>query len=237
MILYPAIDIYEGKAVRLLRGDYAQMTVYSGDPISVAQGFKNQGATALHIVDLEAARLGEPANFDLIANIAARTKMFVQVGGGIRTLDSVEMYLDAGVSRVIIGTAAISKPGFLREIAAKYKKAIAVSADIKDGRIAIKGWTEVSDQDTLDFCKTALDIGIKTVICTDISKDGMQGGSNIELYKALRRELSVDIIASGGVSSVSEIKTLTELGINGAILGKALYEGILSIEDALCAAR
>ena len=253
MIIYPAIDLYEGQVVRLIRGDYAQKTVYSKDPVSVAKGFENAGATHLHVVDLEAAREGRPCNFDTIAKIVAETGLFIQVGGGIRTEQTVEMYLSAGIRRVILGTAAVAVQGFLREMVSKWGSRVAVSADIKDGFIAIKGWTETSNQDALSFCNTVNEIGVKTIICTDISKDGMQSGSNVELYRKLQRELTsnnagadlpctapadprvcpIEIIASGGVSTIDEIKTLAEIGIGGAIIGKALYEGSISLKDVL----
>lgn len=232
--IYPAIDIIKGKVVRLKRGDYEQMTVYNDDPVFVALKFKKAGAKALHVVDLEGAREGKPMNFEVIAKIAAETGLRTQVGGGIRTAQTVEMYLKAGISRVILGTAAVAQQGLLAKLVAKFSDAIAVSADIKDGMVAVKGWTEVSNQDISAFCAAVKNIGVKTIICTDISKDGMQQGSNIELYRTLKKELDIDIIASGGVSSIEEIKTLSEIGISGAILGKALYEGSINLSDALC---
>ena len=236
MTIYPAIDLFEGQAVRLVRGDYSQMTVYSNDPLSVARGFEEAGAVALHIVDLEGARDGKPANFDLIARIASETRLRIQVGGGIRTDEVVENYLGAGVQRVIIGTAAVSETGFLKKLVSKHGDAIAVGVDMKDGFVAIKGWTEVSDKDARTFCRSVEDLGVKTIICTDISKDGLLAGTNIELYKTLRRELSIYIIASGGVTTLEEIKTLSELDIDGAILGKALYAGSISLVEAIKAA-
>jgi len=233
MIIYPAIDLYEGQAVRLKRGDYDQMTVYSNDPLSVALSFKECGATALHIVDLEGARDGEPKNFELIKKVTAETGIFVQVGGGIRTSETIKRYINAGVERVILGTAAISKPGFLRDMVVEYGDRVAVSADLKDGFVAIKGWREVSNQDALSFCVEVEKLGVKTLICTDISKDGMQGGSNIELYKTLREKLPIALIASGGVSTIEEIKTLSKLSIDGAILGRALYEKEIDLSEAL----
>jgi len=233
VILYPAIDLYERKAVRLKRGDYAQMTVYNDDPVSAASDFKKAGAKALHIVDLEGARDGEPANFDIIKRIVAETDLFVQVGGGIRTSEIVEKYINIGVKRTILGTAAVSVPGFLHEAINKYGETIAVSVDIKDGLVAVKGWTEVSDLEAIEFCKTVDELGAKTLICTDISKDGMMSGTNMELYKTLRSKLSINLIASGGVSSVKEIKTLTEMGMDGAILGKALYTGDIDLAEAI----
>ena len=233
MIIYPAIDLYEGKAVRLQRGDYEQMTVYSDDPVSVALGFKNAGASALHIVDLEGARDGSPANFEIIKKISAETGMFIQVGGGIRKSETIEQYLNAGIKRVILGTTAVSKPGFLSEMVRDYEEAIAVSVDIKDGFVAIKGWTEVSNQDALDFCSTVGELGVMTLICTDISKDGMLSGTNMELYRTLRAKLSIGLIASGGVTSIDEIETLSKLGMDGVIIGKSLYTKAIDLADAI----
>jgi phosphoribosylformimino-5-aminoimidazole carboxamide ribotide isomerase len=237
MIVYPAIDLYEGKAVRLVRGDYAEMTVYSDDPVSVARGFKDSGATVAHIVDLEGARDGKPANSDVIGRIAVETGLDVQVGGGIRTVETIKKYLDMGVKKVILGTAAVSTPGFLLEMVGTFGGAIAVSADIKDGFVAIKGWTELSDKDAPEFCRTVEELGVKTLICTDISKDGLLGGTNIELYRTLRERLSMVIIASGGITTIDEVKTLSALGIDGAILGKALYTGNIDLSAAIKAAQ
>jgi len=237
MIIYPAIDLYEGKAVRLQRGDYAQMTVYSDDPLSVALGFKKAGAVSLHVVDLEGARDGKPANYETIEQIASESGLFIQVGGGIRSSETIKKYLSIGVRRVILGTAAVSQEGFLQEMVGSYNEAIAVSVDIKDGLVAIKGWTETSEMNAIDFCETLGKIGVQTVVCTDISKDGMLSGTNMELYSLLRSKLSIDLIASGGVSSVDEIKTLSEMGMDGAILGKALYTGDIDLAKAVEAAK
>jgi len=233
MIIYPAIDLYEGKAVRLIRGDYEQMTVYSDDPLSVALGFGDAGATALHVIDLEGARIGKPANFEVIQRLASQAGLFMQVGGGIRKAETVEKYLLAGVKRVILGTAAVSEPGFLKEMTAQFGDAIAVSVDIKDDSVAIKGWTEVSEFNALDFCGLVESLGVGTLICTDISKDGMLSGTNMELYKTLRSKLSIRLIASGGVSSVDEVKALRKLGMDGAILGKALYTGDIDLAKVI----
>jgi len=233
MTIYPAIDIYEGKAVRLQRGDFTQMTVYGDDPVSVASGFKNAGATALHVIDLEGARNGIPANHEIIKRIASESGLFVQAGGGIRTAETIKEYFDAGVGRVILGTAAVSQPGFLQECIKCYGDAVAVSVDIKDGLVAVKGWTEVSILDAIKFCSTVSEKGIQTLICTDISKDGMLSGTNIGLYRLLRSKLSITLIASGGVSSLKELKTLSGLGINGTILGKALYTGNIDLKEAI----
>ena len=233
MTIYPAIDLYEGKAVRLARGDYAQMTVYSDDPLSVARSFREAGATSAHIVDLEGARDGKPANFDLIGRITAGSGLDIQVGGGIRTAATIEKYLDAGVKRVILGTAAVSAPGFLRETIRIFGDVIAVSADIKDGLIAVKGWTELSDCGLFEFCRTIDELGVRTLICTDISKDGLLEGTNLELYRTLRDKLSMRLIASGGITSIDEIRALAALGADGAILGKALYTGDIDLSEAI----
>ena len=236
MIIYPAIDLYEGKVVRLRRGDYEQMTVYSDNPPDVAKGFLEAGATSVHIVDLEGARNGRPANFDVIERIVAGSGLNVQVGGGVRSAEIIKEYLDIGVRRLILGTAVVSTPGFLREIVKTFGDAVAVSADIKDGFVAIKGWTELSDLDVLGFCRAVEDAGVKTLICTDISKDGLLSGTNIKLYQQLREELSIAIIASGGITGLDEITTLKRAGIDGAILGKALYTGNIDLAAAIAAA-
>ena len=233
MIIYPAIDIYDGKTVRLKRGDYAQMIKYSDDPVAVAQEFEKIGASAVHVIDLEGARDGKPANFDLINRIATETDLFIQVGGGIRTPETIERYLKLDVKRTILGTAAISTSGFLQEMVNRYGEAIAVSVDIKDGFVAIKGWTEVSAKDALSFCDTVEELGVQTLICTDISKDGMQSGTNIDLYRTLREKLSIKLIASGGVTTIDEIKILSEIGMDGVILGMALYTGAIKLSKAL----
>ena len=233
MIIYPAIDLYEGKTVRLKRGDYSQMTVYNDDPLSAALSFKNAGAEALHIVDLEGACTGKPADSDVIKRIVTESGMFTQVGGGIRTPETIEMYLNAGVKRIILGTAAVSVPGFLQDAVSRYGEAVAVSVDIKDGFVAIKGWTESSDKDAIEFCGTVDELGVKTLICTDISKDGMMSGTNIELYDTLRSRLSIGLIASGGVTSLDEVKILFDMGMDGAIIGKALYTGDVDLSEAV----
>jgi len=237
MTIYPAIDLYEGKAVRLTRGDYAKMTVYGEDPPSLARGFREAGAAAAHIVDLEGARDGSPANFGVIKRITEEFGRGVQVGGGIRTTGIIEEYLRIGVSRVILGTAAASTPGFLPEMLRMYGDAIAVSVDIKGTRVAIKGWTELSDKDALGFCRAIGDLGVKTLICTDISKDGALGGTNMELYHTLRDELPIELIASGGISYLDEIRALSKLVMDGAILGKAMYTGNIPLSEAIEAAK
>jgi len=237
MIIYPAIDLYEGKVVRLRRGDYEEMTVYDDDPVSVALGFKAAGATAVHIIDLEGARDGKPVNFELIKAIAESSGLDIQVGGGIRTADMIEKCLDIGVRRVILGTAAVATPEFLSEMVQRFGDTIAVSVDIKDGFVAIKGWTELSDKEAIGFFETVGQTGVKTLICTDISKDGLLEGSNIELYSMLRGKLSMALIASGGITSLVEISALATLGLDGAIVGKALYTGNIELSAAIESAK
>ena len=233
MIIFPAIDLFEARAVRLTRGDYAQMTVYSDNPPAVAQSFFDAGARYLHVVDLEGARDGSTANFVTIKALASQSGLATEVGGGIRSMDVIERYIDAGVMRVILGTAAITQPGFVEQAVREFGDRIAVGVDIKDGRVAIKGWTEVSDKDAFGFCREMEDIGVATIISTDISKDGVLGGTNLVLYRELTEKLSLDIVASGGVSTLSDVAALCEMNIYGAILGRALYTGDLDLKAAI----
>ena len=233
MLIYPAIDIYGGKAVRLFKGRYDEMTVYSDDPLAVAADFAAQGAQCIHLVDLEGARDGTTANFDLICAIKARTGLFCEVGGGIRAEQTVQKYLDAGLDRVILGTAAVSDPDFLQSTAKAHPGQIAAGIDIRDGHVAIKGWTEDSGMDAFSFCRRMQAIGIDTLICTDISRDGAMKGTNRELYRQLSAELDIQIIASGGVSSLDDVKALTALKLHGAIIGKAYYTGAVALRQAI----
>ncbi|MBQ7160534.1 MAG: 1-(5-phosphoribosyl)-5-[Clostridia bacterium] len=237
MDIFPAIDLYKKKAVRLKRGDYSEMTVYSDDPISVARSFFETGAEFLHTVDLEGAKDGTTPNFEIIKDLALNSGLKVEIGGGIRDSRTVERYLDAGVWRVILGTAAISDPEFLDEMLARYGERIAVGVDIKDGLVAVHGWREVTGRECFDFCRELENKGVSTVICTDISCDGMLGGTNIGLYRRLVRKFKMKFVASGGVSTTDDIETLKEMGISGAILGRALYEKTLDLGDALKAAK
>ena len=233
MKIFPAIDLYEGKAVRLLKGNYNDLTVYSENPIEIAKDFEAQGATELHTVDLEGARDGGTPNIDIIKSFVENTSLNVEVGGGIRSMDTVKAYLDAGVSRVILGTAAVTDEEFLKTAVATYGDKIAVGADIKDGKVAIKGWVEKSEYGTFEFFEKLQKIGVSTVICTDISKDGAMQGTNRELYKELSEKFSVNIIASGGVSTLDDITALNKMNLFGAIIGKAYYTGAIKISDAL----
>jgi len=233
MDLYPAIDLCGGKVVRLLRGDYNKMTVYSDAPLEVAQAFKRAGADFLHLVDLDGAKAGSVLNFEIIGKIVSSSGLKVEVGGGIRNISTVERYLNLGVMRVIIGTAAVTDPDFLKEAVRRYGDKIAVAVDIKDGFVATHGWTQTSEESCFDFCQKLQDIGVKTVICTDISKDGAMLGVNEELYEKLTRGFSMDFIASGGVSSMYDLIKLSETGVNGAILGKSIYSGSIDLENAI----
>lgn len=233
MELFPAIDLIGGCAVRLVKGDYAQKTVYSENPGEVARSFAAAGAKYLHVVDLEGAKDGGTPNLETIRNIVETGGLLVEVGGGIRSEEVIQKYLDAGVFRVILGTAAVQNPAFLEEMVQKYGEKIAVGVDIKDGMVAIKGWTEVSSESCFDFCEKLQKIGVKTIICTDISKDGLLSGTNLELYKELSEKFSVDIVASGGVTTLDDVKKLADMGLYGAILGKALYTGNIDLKDAV----
>lgn len=233
MIIYPAIDLYGGKAVRLFKGDYAQMTVYSDDPPSIAGDFKAQGAERIHLVDLEGAKYGSTPNLETIISIKEKNGLFCEVGGGIRSMEVIAGYLDAGIDRVILGTAAVNEPGFAEKAAERYGSRIAVGVDIKDGFVAVKGWTEKTALDAFEFCRKMQSIGICTLICTDISRDGAMRGTNRELYGALSKDLSMDIIASGGVSDLEDVRALRALNIHGAIIGKAYYTGAISLKEAI----
>ena len=233
MNIFPAIDLYEGAAVRLFKGDYNQMTVYDKNPLNIAKKFEESGAKFLHMVDLEGAKSGLTPNLETIRNIVENTSLFVELGGGIRSMETIEKYLSIGVSRVILGTAAITDETLLDEAIAKYGEKIAVGMDIRDGFVAIKGWTEKSAFTFEDFCKKMQDKGVKTLICTDISKDGAMKGTNRELYKSLSEQLDLDIIASGGISGIDDIRALREMNLYGAIIGKAYYTNAIDLKEAI----
>jgi len=233
MKIFPAIDLLSGKAVRLYKGDYDKVTVYNDNPAEVALAFEAAGATCMHLVDLDGARSGGTPNLEVIKSILSKTKLFVEVGGGIRSIEVIDKYIEAGVGRVILGTAAVTNPELLTEALKKYGDKVAVGVDLKDGFVAIKGWTEKSELVGFDFMKKLQDMGIRTVICTDISKDGAMMGTNHELYRELSEKLDIQVIASGGVSSIEDIKRLRALGIYGAIIGKAYYTGDIILKEAL----
>lgn len=233
MVIYPAIDLYAGKAVRLYKGDYNQMEVFSDHPLSVAEDFRAQGAQRVHLVDLEGARDGSTPNFQTVSDIKNTTGLFCEIGGGIRNMETVSRYLDSGIDRVILGTAAVENASFVEEAVRQYGNRIAVGVDIRDGFVAVKGWTEKTECNALDFCRKMQNIGVKTIICTDISRDGAMRGTNRELYKTLEELLSIDVIASGGVSDMEDVKALRKLNIHGAIIGKAYYLNKISLREAI----
>ena len=237
MLIYPAIDLFEGKAVRLFKGDYAQMQVFSDDPVSVARDFAAQGAKCIHLVDLEGAKNGTTPNFDTVCAIKNATDLFCEIGGGIRDMATVDKYLSAGIDRVILGTAAVTTPGFVAEATKKYGEKIAVGIDIRDGFVAIKGWTELSEENAFAFCEKMSAVGVQTMICTDISKDGAMQGANHDLYQELSQSCQMQIIASGGVSSMADVERLAAMDIHGAIIGKAYYTGAINLKEAIEVAR
>ena len=233
MILLPAIDLYDKKAVRLYKGDYNKMTVYSDNPIEIARDFESCGATHIHMVDLEGAKDGTTPNLSVVKQVCDETSLFVEIGGGIRNMQTVDTYLSSGVSRVILGTAAITDEAFLCEAVKKYGEKIAVGADVRDGYIAIKGWLETSAVSLDEFLCRMEEIGVKNVICTDISKDGAMSGTNLAMYSDLSKKYCLDITASGGVSSMLDIVSLKAMGMYGAIVGKAYYTGDIDLSIAI----
>lgn len=237
MYIYPAIDLYGGKAVRLFQGDYARMTVYRENPWDAAREFAAAGASHIHLVDLEGAKTGKPENLAVIEKIVKSTGLFAQVGGGIRSMETVESYLSIGVGRVILGTAAVKDPDFLKAALQTYGEKIAVGVDLKDGLVAIQGWTETADLTAFDFFRQMEQLGVKTVICTDISRDGAMEGTNRRLYRELSDKFSIDLIASGGVSSLEDVKALAAMNLHGAIIGKAYYIGAIDLRQAVEAAK
>ena len=237
MIILPAIDLYSGKAVRLYKGDYSAMTVYNDDPLETAKDFEASGAEYIHIVDLEGAKSGETPNIATVERIVNGTSLFAEIGGGIRSMETIEKYISIGVKRVILGTAAVVDRQFLIDAVNKYSDRIAVGVDIRDGYVAIKGWTQTSELSCDDFCLQMQNIGVKTIICTDISKDGAMNGTNRQLYSDLSQKFSMNIIASGGISSIDDVKALKAMNIYGAIIGKAYYTGAIKIKDAIEVAR
>ena len=233
MLIFPAIDLYEKKAVRLYKGDYDQMTVYSTDPVSVAKAFEAAGAVWIHTVDLEGAKDGTTPNLDIIAAICQSTSLKVEIGGGIRSMETIERYLSVGVSRVILGTAAVENLVLLKEAITKYGDKVAVGVDLKEGRIALRGWRETAEVDTVTFLKQLEEMGLSTVICTDIAKDGAMQGASHELYEMLSKNFTFRLIASGGVSSLDDIRRLRALDLYGAIIGKAYYTGAIDLREAI----
>lgn len=237
MNIFPAIDLFDGKAVRLYKGDYNQMTVYSEQPEKVALYFKECGAEYIHLVDLEGAKSGETPNFETVKKIIELSGLKAEIGGGIRSEAVIEKHIKAGAYRVILGTAAATDPEFLEKVAKKYGEKIAVGCDLKDGKVATKGWTDTTEETGEEFFARVEKLGIKTVICTDISRDGAMKGTNLELYKSLSEKFSIDIIASGGVTDMSDVENLNKMNIYGAILGKAIYTGNIDLKTAIKAVK
>ena len=233
MNIFPAIDLYDKKAVRLLKGDYSKMTVYSDDPLKVAQDMEKKGAKFIHMVDLEGAKNGDTPNLSVVRRVARGTSLFVEIGGGIRRIETVVKYFECGVDRVIIGTAAVTDEVFLKEAVERYGEKIAVSADVRDGYIAIKGWLETSRVSLEDFMDRMQQIGVKTIICTDISKDGAMKGTNLNMYNRLCKRYNMQIVASGGVSDMKDVENLAGMNIYGAIIGKAYYTGAIDLTKAI----
>ncbi len=236
MIIIPAIDIFRGQAVRLFQGDYSDMTIYDTDPVNTAMIFRSEGAEWIHIVDLEGAKAGGPVNIDTVMRIRESCGIKCEIGGGVRDMSSIGRYIESGVDRVILGTSA-TKEGFAREAVKNFGDKIAVGVDIRGGRVAVKGWLEDSGIDAMTFSRRMQDDGVATLIITDISRDGAMKGINTELYSELSRTLSVNIIASGGVSTLDDVKTLAGLGLYGAIIGKAYYTGAVKISEAIGAVK
>ncbi|MES9681873.1 1-(5-phosphoribosyl)-5-[(5-phosphoribosylamino)methylideneamino]imidazole-4-carboxamide isomerase [Gottfriedia acidiceleris] len=233
MILFPAIDLKDGKCVRLKQGDFNDVKVYSENPLTVAKQFEQEGATFIHVVDLDGARTGNGVNKEIIKKIVEETNLYVQVGGGIRTLESINEWIRCGVKRVILGTIALENQEFVKEAIKLYGERIAVGVDARDSKVATHGWETLTNMDSLTFCNKLRGIGVKTIIYTDISKDGMLSGPNIEVYKKLINLEVVRIIASGGIASLQDLKELVEIGAYGVITGKAIYEGKFTVKEAL----
>lgn len=233
MNIFPAIDLYDGKVVRLYKGNYQEMTVYDNDPVRVAMKFQSEGASHLHIVDLKGAKEGCLHDYEIVGNIASSTGLHIEIGGGIRDESAIRRYIDLGVDRVILGTAAVNNQDFLFEMASKYRDHLAVGIDLRDGNVAVKGWTERTAVTADEMFSQIMAIGISRVICTDISKDGAMMGTNRQLYAELHHKYPVDIVASGGVSSIEDIRALKEMGLFGAIIGKAYYTGAIALGEAI----
>ncbi len=235
MQILPAIDIFEKKAVRLFKGDYAQMTVY-GEPIEIASSFAEKGASYIHLVDLEGARIGDSSNFEIVKSVISSVGIPCEIGGGIRNINTVDKYVNVGADRIILGTSAVSDKAFLKEVISEFGNKIAVGVDARDGIVAVSGWTRQSGIDALDFIGEMLSLGIDTIICTDISKDGALSGTNTDLYRTILSKYQLKLIASGGVTSLDDVKELTESGCYGAILGKSIYNGNIKLEEAIALA-
>jgi phosphoribosylformimino-5-aminoimidazole carboxamide ribotide isomerase len=237
MIIYPAIDIKDGRCVRLVQGKFSDVTVYSDHPVEMALKFEQLGAEYLHVVDLDGARLGEPQNIAAISEMAVKLGIPVQLGGGIRTIEMIEIILCKGIQRVILGTSAVKNPELVKKAVASFGNNLAVAIDAKDGMVAIEGWARTSEFTAIGFAKKMEDLGAKTIIYTDISRDGMLKGPNLKAMEDMAKAVGIDVIASGGVTSLQDIRNLKEIGVSGAIVGKALYTGDVDLQEAIAAAK
>lgn len=237
MLILPAIDLCGGCAVRLLKGNYDNMTVYSREPWRVAEDFARCGAEYIHVVDLEGARDGGAPNLGVVERIARDCPCKLELGGGVRSLDAIQRYLSAGADRVILGTAAVREPELLEQAVSRFGDAVAVSVDIRDGFVAVKGWTELSQYGCDEFFARLQTLGVATAVCTDISRDGAMAGMDLALYRRLSESYRVGVIASGGVSSMEDVRALRSMGLYGAIIGRAWYEGAIDLKEAIEAAR
>lgn len=233
MIIYPAIDIIGGKCVRLTQGDYSKIDTYYDDPVQMAHRFEEIGAEYIHVVDLDGARLGEPVNLGCASRIAVNVSVPVQLGGGIRTIDDIQIALNKGIKRVILGTSAVKDSKFVQEAISDFNEAIAIAVDAKNGKVAISGWEEISSKDAVEFAKHMEELGVKTIIYTDVLKDGMLAGPNFDEIKKLTSAVKIDVIAAGGITSIDDIRKLKETGVKGAIIGKAIYTGDINLAEAL----
>lgn len=235
--IFPAIDLHNGQAVRLRQGDYNEVEVFFKNPVEVLEFFNKNNSRNLHIVDLDGAKDGNSKNYEVIKELVEKSNFFVQAGGGIRDEERIKRYLDLGVDRVILGTVAVENEEFLKDMVKKYGDKIAVSVDARNQKVAVKGWTETVELDSVEFCKKLSNIGVKTIIYTDISKDGMLDGTNLQIYLKLSKLVNSNIIASGGITFLDEIKELNKNNIYGAIVGKAIYSGKLDLKEVLEAGR
>ncbi len=237
MVIYPAIDVKDGKCVRLVQGKFDDVTVYSDDPVEMALEFEKIGAEYLHVIDLDGARFGEPQNIAKISEMAVKLGIPVQLGGGIRTIETIEIILCKGIQRVILGTSAVKQPEIVKKAVQTFGNNLAVAIDAKDGMVAIEGWEKISDYKAINFAKAMEDLGAQTIIYTDISRDGMLNGPNLKAMEKMAKAVAMDVIASGGVTTIQDIKSLKNVGMAGAIIGKALYTGDIKLKEAIEAAK
>ena len=233
MIIYPAIDLKDGKCVRLSQGAFDKVTVFNDEPKNVAKSFQEAGASFIHVVDLDGARSGKSQNHEAIASIVSAINIPIQTGGGIRTMEDIEQKLSMGVERIILGTAALKHPDLVKAAVKAYGNHIAVGIDASQGLVAVEGWEEVSRTKAVDICIKMKDIGVQTIIYTDIAKDGMMSGPNVEATKEIVETTGLSVIASGGVSSIDDLEQLSEIGVSGVIIGKALYLGALDLKSVI----